>query len=130
MRRAVLFAIVGILFGFFSGLVTSAQASRYAFGEREIFLASCRAINTLLQGTGISVAETATDEGVILDLFIDPETLPEYASARLNLVSVPESGLTLTGIEGETYTLEIQYDWNEDRDAVDYGGVLLLSGLR
>jgi hypothetical protein len=132
MNRTRLFAVAGILTGFLLGLTTSASASRYAFGEREIFMAwgNVHAVNTLLEGTGLSIAQTPTDDGAVLDVYIDAETLPETMSLQLNLVSLAQTGLALTGQEGEVYNLDFEWVENEDRQVVDYGGVVLLSGLR
>ncbi|MBW2254343.1 MAG: hypothetical protein JRI25_07075 [Deltaproteobacteria bacterium] len=109
MNRALLFSAVGILTGFVLGLTTSASASRYAFGEREIFLApgNVQAINVLLNGTGLSIEQTITDDGAVLDVDIDAETLPETLSLQLNMVSLPETGLALTDPEGAPYFIKM-----------------------
>ncbi|MBW2257634.1 MAG: hypothetical protein JRI25_23975 [Deltaproteobacteria bacterium] len=79
----------------------------------------------------MSIAQTTTDDGAILDVYIDAETLPETMSLQLNLLSLPEPGLALAGLEGEVYNLDFEYVEDEEtREIVDYGGVVLLSGLR
>jgi len=138
MNRSRLFAFLGILTGFALGLTTSASASRYAFGEREVFLApgQVQAVNTLLDGTGVSFDQGITDDGTAaVDMFIDllpdiePDEPEEESVLRIHLVSLPEEGLTLTGLEGEEYNLAFERAEGE-HGIVDYGGVVLLSGLR